>query len=95
MTPLRLNGILLGFLGVGAMIGPDALAGFSLNLGSELAILGAALSYGCAAIFGRRFRGLSPLLPATGQVTCSALILLPIVSLIDHPWTLAMPGAVT
>lgn len=95
ITPLRLGGIVLGFLGVGVMIGADALAGFSLNLGSELAILGAALSYGFAGIFGRRFRGMAPLLPATGQVTCSALILVPVVGLIDRPWTLAMPGAVT
>lgn len=95
MTPLRLGGIVLGFAGVAVMIGPDALAGFNLNLGSEIAILGAALSYGFAGIFGRRFRGLSPLVPATGQVTCSALLLLPVVCLIDRPWTLPMPGMVT
>lgn len=95
ITAPRLGGIVLGFLGVAAMIGPDALQGLSLNLGSELAILGAALSYGFAGIFGRRFRGLPPLLPATGQVTCSALVLLPIVCLIDRPWTLPMPSAVT
>ncbi|MDY0883162.1 DMT family transporter [Dongia soli] len=95
ITAPRLGGIALGFLGVAVMIGPDALQGFSLNLGSELAILGAALSYGFAGIFGRRFRGLSPLLPATGQVTCSALLLLPIVCVVDRPWALPMPGTVT
>ncbi len=95
ITPLRLGGIVLGFLGVAVMIGPDALAGFSLNLGSEVAILGAAFSYGFAGIFGRRFRGISPLLPATGQVTCSTLLLLPVVCFVDRPWMLPMPGPVT
>jgi drug/metabolite transporter (DMT)-like permease len=95
LTASRLGGIVLGFLGVAVMIGPDALRGFSLNLGSEMAILGAALSYGCAGVFGRRFRGLPPLVPAAGQVTCSALLLLPVVCLIDRPWILPMPSPMT
>ena len=60
-----------------------------------LAVLGAALSYSFAGIFGRRFKsmGVSPLVTATGQVTASTLMLLPVALLADRPWTLPMPSA--
>src|SRR5690606_35756106 len=32
---------------------------------------------------------------ATGQVTCTALIMLPIVLVVDRPWTIPMPGIQT
>ncbi|MBP8932554.1 MAG: DMT family transporter, partial [Paracoccus sp.] len=45
-------------------------------------------------IYGRRFRamGISPMSTATGQVIASSLIMLPLVMVVDRPWTLAMPG---
>ena len=36
--------------------------------------------------------GISPLVTATGQVTASSLVLLPITLLVDQPWTLPMPA---
>ena len=43
---------------------------------------------------GRRFRrlGVSPIATATGQVTASTILLIPIVALVDHTWSLPMPG---
>ena len=60
ITGAKLAGLLIGIAGVAAMIGPDALeglggAGLAAAL-AQLAMLGAAFSYGCANIFGRRFR---------------------------------------
>ena len=57
-------------------------------------MLAAAVSYAFAGVYGRRFRrmGIAPLLTATGQVTASALLLLPVVMLVDQPWTLPMPA---
>lgn len=37
--------------------------------------------------------GVPPLATATGQVTASTLLLLPVVLLTDRPWTLPMQGA--
>ena len=90
----RIAGILIGLAGVIVMIGPQALAGLGDNVLAQLAILGAALSYGFAAIFGRRFKrlGVPPLATATGQVTASTVLLLPMVLLIDRPWILAAPS---
>ncbi|WP_448188690.1 DMT family transporter [Azospirillum sp. sgz301742] len=100
MTGARLGGVLLGLAGVVVIVGPAALGGLAfdgagLTLLAQLAVLGAALSYGCAGIYGRRFRGTPPLITAAGQVTVSALMILPVALLVDRPWEGAMPGAAT
>ena len=76
------------------MIGTDVLTVMNTNLLAHLAILGASVSYAFAGIFGRRFKamGISPLATATGQVTASSIFLIPMVILIDQPWTLPMPS---
>ncbi len=58
-------------------------------------MLGAALAYALAGIFGRRFRGLPPLVTAFGQVSASTLMVLPLALLVDRPWTLPPPGLTT
>lgn len=95
MTGGRLVGVLVGFAGVALMIGPAVLSDLGTNVLAQLAVLGGAVSYSIAGIFGRRFRrmGLPPLLPAAGQVTTSALLMLPVALVVDRPWTLAMPSA--
>ncbi len=94
MTGSRLIGVLVGFAGVALMIGPSVLSDLGTNVLAQLAVLGGAVSYSIAGIFGRRFRrmGLPPLLPAAGQVTTSALLMLPVALIVDRPWTLAMPS---
>jgi drug/metabolite transporter (DMT)-like permease len=80
LTAPRLAGVLLGLLGVAAMIGPGLTGGLAGDTLAELACLGAALSYAFAGVFGRRaLRDLPPLVTATGQLVASTTILLPIV----------------
>jgi drug/metabolite transporter (DMT)-like permease len=90
----KLGGLLLGFAGVVGMLGPELLGGLGEAGLAQLAILGAALSYAFASVFGRRFQrmGVVPVQAAAGQVSASALILLPLALLIEQPWTLVMPG---
>jgi len=95
MTPKRVAGVLFGLAGVAVMIGPDALGGLSGDLAAQMAVLGAAVSYACAGIFGRRFSGTPPLVTAAGQVTASTLTLLPLTLVVDRPWLLPLPGAKT
>ena len=92
MTVARLSGVLLGLLGVAVMIGPEALAGLSLHLLAQIAVLGAAISYACAGIFGRRFAGTPPLVTAAGQLTGTTLMMLPLALAIDLPWTMPAPA---
>ncbi|MEH3117323.1 MAG: DMT family transporter [Methylorubrum populi] len=95
MTGNRLAGALIGFAGVAVMIGTSAFAGSESPLLAQVAVLGAALSYAFAGVFGRRFGrlGVPPLASAAGQVTASTLLLLPVALVVDRPWTLAVPGA--
>lgn len=95
MSANRVLGVLAGFSGVVLMIGPAALTGATVNLFAQCAVLGAAVSYSFAGIFGRRFKamGVSPLATATGQVTASAILLAPITAFLDMPWRLAFPAA--
>jgi len=93
----KLAGVIIGFVGVATMIGPAALSGERSSLWGQLAILGAAISYSFAGIFGRRFKamGVAPLVTATGQISASSLILIPLAMIIDKPWTMAMPSGET
>ena len=94
LTVNRFAGVVVGFLGVAMMIGPAALGGLGSNLVAQLAVLGAALSYSLAGVFARRFKrmGVAPIVTATGQVSAASIMLVPLSLLVDHPWTLTMPG---
>jgi drug/metabolite transporter (DMT)-like permease len=94
LTPLRFIGVVMGIVGVAGMIGGEAVLALGTDVIAQVAILGAAISYSFAGIFGRRFRalGVSPIATATGQVTASSLMLLPVMLAIDQPWSLPMPG---
>jgi drug/metabolite transporter (DMT)-like permease len=84
---LRVLGVVVGFSGVILLVGPEALSGLGDDFWAQLCALGAALSYGFASVFGRRFRELrvDPVMVATGQVTMSSLVLWPIALWIDGP----------
>lgn len=92
-TPNRVVGIVLAFAGVVVLVGTDALVGVGDHLLAELACLGAAVSYGFSALWSRRFRGRPPIATAAGQLTCSSLVLIPLVLVFDPPWTHALPSA--
>jgi drug/metabolite transporter (DMT)-like permease len=93
MTGNRLLGVVVGFLGVVILIGPDTLQGLGGNVLAQAAVLTAAVSYAFAGVYGRRFRrmGIEPILTATGQVTASAILLFPLAISVDAPWTLPIP----
>ena len=93
LTGGRLAGILCGFAGVVVMIGPHLLDQLGSDLMAQLACIGAAMSYGVTAVFGRRFRGLPPMLAAGGQLTASSIMLAPVVAVLYQPWTMPLPSA--
>ncbi|MAY87815.1 MAG: EamA family transporter [Pseudooceanicola sp.] len=97
MTRGRLAGVLIGFAGVALMIGPAALNDMGTSVAAQAMCLAAALSYGFAGIFGRRFRamGVAPMTTATGQVIASSCVMLPFALIIDRPWTLPAPDTVS
>ena len=93
----KIIGVVLGLVGVAVLIGVDAVSGFSQSLLAMLACLGASLSYGLAATYGRKFKTMQvkPVSVAFGQVTASSLLLLPVALIADSPWSLALPSLYT
>ncbi|MBM6594753.1 DMT family transporter [Microvirga pudoricolor] len=94
MTARRLAGVLVGFSGVVVMLGGAALKAFDTGILAQCAVMGAALSYAFASVFGRRFKawGVAPVTIAAGQVTMSSLVLVPASLSLDRPWSLPAPG---
>ncbi len=93
LTKGKMAGILLGFAGVAIMMS-GTITTFDADFLSEIAVLAAALCYGFSGIFGRKFKPMqiSPLATATGMLTASSLIMLPVAAFIDKPWQLALPS---
>jgi len=94
MTRGRAAGVLLGLAGVAVLVGPELLGRLGTAGLAQLVVLGAAFSYACAGIYGRRFKELPPLVAATGMVTCSAVLTLPLALVVERAWE-ASPGALT
>ncbi|WP_338116398.1 DMT family transporter [Thalassospira lucentensis] len=92
-------GVLIGFVGVLVVIGmPEAKTSAATDLLSTLApcaVLLAAISYGCAGVYGRRFSTTSPILTAAGMTSASSLMLIPLAAVVDTPWHLPVPSPTT
>ena len=95
VTPNRFSGVLFGLFGVILIIGPEILQGLSVNFLAQMAIVAAAASYAFAGIFGKRFKHTPALVTATGQITGTTIMMIPVVLVVDKPWTLAMPSLAT
>lgn len=87
----KLAGLALGFAGVVVMMAGRGADGAWFG---PILCLAAALSYGLAAVWGRRFRrmGVAPLATAFGQVTASSILLAPLWLAVDRPWAMALPN---
>lgn len=88
----KFTGAMIGLGGVAILIGTDALAGFGNHILAQAAIMGAALSYACSAIYARRLHDVPPMIAACGQLTASVLVMTPVVLYLCPPWTLPFPG---
>ena len=89
VTARKIFGVVAGLAGVCLIIGTEAFSGIGDQLPAQFAILLASVAYAGAAIFGRNFRGLDPMMPAAGSMICGAIILIPISLIVDRPWTLS------
>ena len=93
--PMRVNGVaglIVGFIGVIIITSPG-LTGTGGSVTGELALLGAAFSYGVGAVYARRnVRGLPPMVPAVFQVSFAAIMATTLAVLFEHPWTVTPDG---
>ncbi|MER9047496.1 EamA family transporter [Mesorhizobium sp. M0923] len=88
-TMRKLFGVAAGIAGICLVVGAPALGGLGRQLLPQLAVVTATICYAGAAVFGRGFRGLDPMVPAAGSMLCGAAMLVPLSLAFDKPWTLA------
>lgn len=91
--PRKLIGVVLGISGTCLIIGFNALHSAGTDLIAQLAVVLASVCYAMAAIFGRNFKGLDPMMPAAGSLISGAAVLIPFSLVIDRPWTLSVSAA--
>ncbi len=89
VTARKLVGILAGMTGISLIIGMEAFGGLGEQLLPQLAVVLATVCYAGAAIFGRGFKGLDPMMPAAGSLIAGAALLIPVSLVVDRPWMLA------
>jgi len=74
----KLFGVVIGIAGTAVMIGPGLAAGIGGPVWAKFALIGTAVSYACSFVVSRRFTGLPPIIVATGQLTASTAMMIPI-----------------
>ena len=96
ITWRKVSGVLIGFLGVLALMIPDLREGLHSHVLGQLAVVASSLSYAAAALFARhRLRGHDALLSTTGQLTMGAVFMVPISLALSQPLHLAPSLAAT
>lgn len=104
LTWRKVIGALFGVLGVAVIMGLEALSNFSLQNLGQLAVMGAALSYAFAGVWGKRYlSGYPPIVNAFGMLVGSTILMIPVaiytegvpsVSLSLEIWTVLLALAV-
>lgn len=84
MTPNTAAGVVLGFLGVAVLFGPEALSGLgSANVLAQLFLLIATLAYALSTLIARAAPPMDVIAFATSYATVSALVAMPMVLTVD------------
>jgi drug/metabolite transporter (DMT)-like permease len=95
LSSRRLAGVTIGLVGVVILRGGLSLETSGQGVGILLC-LAAAFSYGLAALLARRNLANSPpLATAAFQLLASSLMMAVVAGIVERPWQLPMPGAIT
>ena len=95
LTVRKIIGALLGVFGVAVIMGVEALTNFDLRNLAQLAVLGAALSYAFASVWGKRFlSGYPPVMNAFGMLLGSTVLMIPVVIFAEGMPVLALSAEV-
>lgn len=84
LTWPKIIGALFGVAGVAAIMGVDLLSGIDLRNLAQLAVLGAALSYAFASVWGKvALAGQPPQMNALGMLIGSTILMVPVALWVD------------
>ena len=84
LTWAKTLGVTLGFLGVAIAIGLENLLAFDARNLAQWAVVGSTISYAFAGVWARTMlKGVSPVYAATGMLTASAIVMLPVAGTLE------------
>lgn len=93
LTPTKMVGVLIGFVGLGLLAAPQLLDGISATVGGIIAVSLAALSYGIGGVYAKMYQPKTkPLVTTSAQLWLALLFLLPVSLLWERPFTLPTPS---
>lgn len=90
LSPAKLAGVFVGFVGIIVLVGPGVLAGLGLEVLAQAAVAGAAVCYAVANVY-TRVRGVVALpaaVTSSGVLLCAAVLSIPLSLIVDRPWDL-------
>ena len=79
----------VGFAGVVLLVGPEAFGGLGGTVWRQLAVAGGAVCYAVAATIARSLPPSPPAVRGAAVMMCAAVQMIPLVLLVDAPWTLS------
>ncbi|MCL5951068.1 MAG: DMT family transporter [Chloroflexi bacterium] len=89
LTPLKVLGIVVGFLGVVVLFLPELAYGLQIEVWGELAVVGAGASYAIATLLARKYlQGVSHAVASLGQLGTAAIWMMPLSLAFDNPFSL-------
>jgi drug/metabolite transporter (DMT)-like permease len=89
LTPTKIAGITIGFIGVVVLFIPELRNGIQIEFWGQFAIVVAAASYGIATLIAHKYLGgISHVMASTGQLATAALFMLPLSLIFDNPFSL-------
>lgn len=81
----KILGLAVGLGGVILVVGIDALKSVDRALVAQIVVILSAVGFGSAAVFGRRFAKIAPVVTAAAANTCSATVLTAVAFLVERP----------
>ncbi|MEO9965889.1 MAG: DMT family transporter [Reichenbachiella sp.] len=86
MTPEKIIGTVLGFIGLFVLVSPNLVSGVSASIWGILAVAVAALSYGVALVYSRiHLMKEKPLYAPSSQLLVSSIYLIPFALAVEGP----------
>lgn len=86
LTPRRLIGVILGFVGVATAVGIEAVLAFDLRSLGQLAVIAGTVSYALAGVWAKKtLTGMPPQVAAAGMLTGSSLLSIPAAMIYEGP----------
>ncbi len=84
LTKPKIIGVLLGVMGIAVTVGYDSIQSFNLTSLAQMACIVATLCYALASVWARKnLTNLAPACVSAGMVTCSTLVMIPIVMVFE------------